>query len=43
MPTLLPDTYYLWQMVVVLLIILLALTYSIRKILKINAITALRV
>ena len=42
MPTLLPDTYYLWQMVVVLLIILLALTYSIRKILKINAITALR-
>ncbi len=42
MPTLLPDTYYLWQVVVVLLIILLALTYSIRKIMRINAITALR-
>lgn len=42
MPTMLPDTYYLWQMVVVLLIILFALSYSIRKILNIKVITALK-
>ncbi len=42
MPTLLPDTYYLWQVVVVVLIILLALSFSIRKIMTINVITALK-
>jgi ABC-type lipoprotein release transport system permease subunit len=42
MPAMLPDTYYLWQMVVVLIIILLALSYSIRKILNIKVITALK-
>ncbi len=42
MPTMLPDTYYLWQIVVVLLIILFALSYSIRKILNIKVITALK-
>ncbi len=42
MPTLLPETYYLWQVAVVLLIILTALAYSIRKILTIKAIAALR-
>jgi ABC-type lipoprotein release transport system permease subunit len=42
MPTMLPDTYYLWQMVVVLLIIVFALSYSIRKIINIKVITALK-
>jgi ABC-type antimicrobial peptide transport system permease subunit len=42
MPTLLPDTYYLWQGAVVLLIILISLMYSIRKILNIKVMTALR-
>jgi len=42
MPTLLPDTYYLWQIVVVLIILLVAIFFSIRKIFKINVINALR-
>jgi ABC-type lipoprotein release transport system permease subunit len=42
MPTLLPDTYYLWQIVVVLIILLVAILFCIRKILKINVISALR-
>jgi ABC-type lipoprotein release transport system permease subunit len=42
MPTLLPDTYYLWQIVVVLIILLVAILFSIRKIFKINVITAMR-
>jgi ABC-type lipoprotein release transport system permease subunit len=42
MPTLLPDTYYLWQIVVVLIILLIAILSSIRKIFRINVISALR-
>jgi putative ABC transport system permease protein len=42
MPTLLPDTYYLWQIVVVVIILLVAILFSIRKIFKINVITAMR-
>lgn len=42
MPTLLPDTYYLWQIVVVMIILLVAIFFSIRKIFKINVINALR-
>jgi putative ABC transport system permease protein len=42
MPTLLPDTYVLWQTVVVLIILLIAIGFSIRKIFKINVINALR-
>jgi len=42
MPMLLPDTYYLWQVVVVLLILSIAITFSIRKIFKLNIINALR-
>jgi ABC-type lipoprotein release transport system permease subunit len=42
MPTLLPDTYYLWQIVVVLIILLIAILFSIRKIFRINVISALR-
>ncbi len=42
MPTLLPDTYYLWQSLVVLIILLIAIFFSIRKIFKINVINALR-
>jgi len=42
MPTMLPDTFYLWQSVVVFIILSVAIVFSIRKILKINVITALR-
>jgi len=42
MPMLLPDTYYLWQVVVVLLILLIAITFSVRKIFKMNVINAVR-
>jgi ABC-type antimicrobial peptide transport system permease subunit len=42
MPTLLPDTYFLWQTVVVLIILLIAIGFSTRKIFKINVINSLR-
>jgi putative ABC transport system permease protein len=42
MPTLLPDTYYLWQIVVVLIILVVAIIYCIRKVFRINVISALR-
>ena len=42
MPMLLPDTYYMWQVVVVLLILAVAIVFSIRKIFKLNVINALR-
>jgi ABC-type lipoprotein release transport system permease subunit len=42
MPTMLPDTYYLWQSVVVLIILLIAVLFSIRKIFGINVINSLR-
>ncbi len=42
MPTMLPDTYYLWQTVVVFIILLIAIAFSIRKIFRINVIKALR-
>jgi ABC-type lipoprotein release transport system permease subunit len=42
MPTMLPDTYYLWQTVVVFIILLIAIAFSIRKIFRINVIEALR-
>jgi ABC-type antimicrobial peptide transport system permease subunit len=42
MPMLLPDTYYLWQVVVVLLILTFAIAFSVRKIFKLNVINALR-
>jgi len=42
MPTLLPDTYYLWQTVVVLIILAIAIGFSARKIFRINVINALR-
>ncbi|MBN2862708.1 MAG: ABC transporter permease, partial [Bacteroidales bacterium] len=42
MPTLLPDTYYLWQSVVVLIILAIAIGFSIRKILRINVISSLK-
>jgi ABC-type antimicrobial peptide transport system permease subunit len=42
MPTMLPGTFYLWQIVVVLIILLIAIVFSIRKIFKINVIEALR-
>ena len=42
MPTMLPDAFYLWQTVVVLIILAVAIAFSIRKILKINVITALK-
>jgi ABC-type lipoprotein release transport system permease subunit len=42
MPMLLPDTYYLWQVVIVLLILLIAIAFSVRKVFKMNVINALR-
>ncbi|HBC77382.1 MAG TPA: hypothetical protein DEO60_12680 [Bacteroidales bacterium] len=42
MPTLLPDTYYLSQIVVVLIILLVAILFCVRKIFRINVINALR-
>ena len=42
MPMLLPDTYYLWQAVIVLLILLIAIAFSVRRIFKLNIINALR-
>jgi ABC-type lipoprotein release transport system permease subunit len=42
MPTLLPDTFYLWQIVVVLIIIMIAILFSTRKIFRLNVIDAMR-
>jgi putative ABC transport system permease protein len=42
MPTLLPDTYYLWQTVVVLIILLIAIAFSARRIFRINVINSMR-
>lgn len=42
MPTLLPDTYYLWQVAVVLVVLTIAIGFSLRKIFRLNVITALR-
>jgi ABC-type lipoprotein release transport system permease subunit len=42
MPTLLPDSYYLWQTVVVLIILTIAVLFSIRKIFRINVIYSLK-
>lgn len=42
MPMLLPDTYYLWQAVIVLLILLIAIAFSVRRIFRLNIINALR-
>lgn len=42
MPTMLPDTFYLWQTVIVFIILLIAIIFSIRKIFGINVINALR-
>jgi len=42
MPTLLPDAYYLWQSVVVMIIISIAIIFSVRKIFRINVISSLK-
>jgi putative ABC transport system permease protein len=42
MPMLLPDAYYLWQVVVVLIILSITVAFSVRKIFKMNVINALR-
>lgn len=42
MPTLLPDTYYLWQTAIVMIIITIAIIFSIRKIFRINVIESLK-
>ena len=42
MPTLLPDSYYFWQTVVVLIILAIAIGFSIRKIFRINVISSLK-
>jgi putative ABC transport system permease protein len=42
MPTMLPDTYYLSQVIVVTLILIVAISFCTRKIFRINVINALR-
>jgi len=42
MPTMLPDTFYLWQIVIVLIILMIAIAFSTRKIFRMNVINALR-
>lgn len=42
MPTLLPDNYYIWQVVVVLIILAVTIFYSIRKIYGLQPIKALK-
>ncbi len=42
MPFMLPDTYYLWQTLVVLIMLVIAVFFCIRKIYRINVINALR-
>jgi len=42
MPTMLPDTFYLWQTVVVMIILVIAIIFSTRKIFRMNVINAMR-
>jgi len=42
MPMLLPDTYYLWQVAIVMLILVIAITFSVRRIFKMNVVNAIR-
>jgi ABC-type lipoprotein release transport system permease subunit len=42
MPTMLPDTFYMWQIVVVLIILVIAIIFSTRKIFRMNVINAMR-
>jgi ABC-type lipoprotein release transport system permease subunit len=42
MPTMLPDTFYLWQILVVMIILFIAIIFSTRKILGINVIKSMR-
>lgn len=42
MPTMLPNAYYLWQIAIVLIILLFAIFFSIRKIIRLNVIKAMR-
>jgi len=39
---LLPDTYYLWQVAIVMLILVVAITFSVRRIFKMNVVNAIR-
>jgi putative ABC transport system permease protein len=42
MPTMMPDSYYIWQTIVVLIILTIAIGFCIRKIFRINVITSLK-
>jgi putative ABC transport system permease protein len=42
MPTMLPDTYYLSQVIIVAIILIIAISFCTRKIFRINVINALR-
>lgn len=42
MPMLLPNTYYLWQVAIVMLILVVAITFSVRRIFKMNVVNAIR-
>lgn len=42
MPTMLPGGFYLWQIVIVLIILAIAIAFSVRKIFRMNVINALK-
>ncbi|HLN20828.1 MAG TPA: FtsX-like permease family protein [Bacteroidales bacterium] len=42
MPMLLPDTYFLWQSLVIAIIVLVALYYPVRKIMKMKVVNSLK-
>jgi ABC-type antimicrobial peptide transport system permease subunit len=42
MPTLLPGAYYIWQMIVVLVILSIAIGFSVRRIFRMDVNSALR-
>jgi hypothetical protein len=42
MPMMLPDVYFLWQTVVVALIVLIAIGFPVRKIMKMEVVNSLK-
>lgn len=42
MPMLLPDKYFLWQTLVIAIIVLIAITYPVRKIMKMKVVNSLK-
>lgn len=42
MPMMLPDSYFLWQMLVIAIIVLIAISYPVRKIMKMKVVNSLK-